>query len=47
VDWQRVIDILRDLDRDIVLSVECGTVPEAERSYAYLSQLLEKAPQSA
>lgn len=47
VDWQRVIDILRDLDRDIVLSVECGTVPEAERSYAYLSQLLEKVPYSA
>jgi len=47
VDWQRVIDILRDLDRDIVLSVECGTVPEAERSYAYLSQLLEKVPDSA
>lgn len=47
VDWQRVIDILRDLDRDVVLSVECGTVPEAERSYAYLSQLLEKVPYSA
>lgn len=48
VDWQRVINILSDLDRDVVLSVECGTVPEAERSYAYLSQLLEeKAPQPA
>lgn len=48
VDWQRVINILSDLDRDVVLSVECGTAPEAERSYAYLSQLLEeKAPQPA
>lgn len=40
VDWPRVIDILSDLDRDIVLSVECGTVPEAIRSYEYLSQLI-------
>ncbi len=40
VDWQRVVDILKDVDRDIVLSVECGTVPEAERSFAFLSPLV-------
>jgi sugar phosphate isomerase/epimerase len=40
VDWQRVINILSDVERDIVLSVECGTVPEAIRSYEYLSNLL-------
>ncbi|MFW6182625.1 MAG: sugar phosphate isomerase/epimerase family protein [Chloroflexota bacterium] len=40
VDWQRVIDILSDVEDDIVLSVECGTVPEAIRSYEYLSSLL-------
>lgn len=40
VDWQRVIDILADVDRDIVLSVECGTVPEAVRSFEHLSQLI-------
>lgn len=40
VDWQRVIDILSDVEDDIVLSVECGTVPEAIRSYEYLSGLL-------
>lgn len=40
VDWQRVIDIVKDLDRDIVFSVECGTVPEAIRSFEYLSKLI-------
>jgi len=40
VDWPRVIDIVKDLDRDIVFSVECGTVPEAIRSYEYLSKLI-------
>lgn len=42
VDWQRVIDIIRPaaVDKDIVLSVECGTIPEAERSFEYLSKLL-------
>jgi sugar phosphate isomerase/epimerase len=40
VDWQRVIDIVKDLDRDIVFSVECGTVPEAIRSFEYLSSLI-------
>ena len=40
VDWKRVIDIVNDLDRDIVFSVECGTVPEAIRSFEYLSKLI-------
>jgi sugar phosphate isomerase/epimerase len=40
VDWQRVINIVKDLDRDIVFSVECGTVPEAIRSFEYLSKLI-------
>ena len=42
VDWQRVIDILKPAaqDNDIILSVECGTIPQAERSFAYLSELL-------
>lgn len=40
VDWERVIDILSDVEGDVVLSVECGTVPEAIRSFEYLSQLL-------
>ncbi len=42
VDWQRVIDIVKPVaqDRDIVFSVECGTVPEAIRSFEHLSRLL-------
>lgn len=40
VDWKRVIDIVREGPNDIVLSVECGTVPEAERSFEHLSKLL-------
>ncbi|WP_420645066.1 sugar phosphate isomerase/epimerase family protein [Candidatus Leptofilum sp.] len=42
VDWQRVIDIVKPVaaDRDIVFSVECGTVPEAIRSFEHLSKLL-------
>ena len=42
VDWQRVIDIIRPVaqERDLVLSVECGTIEQAERSFAHLSRLL-------
>lgn len=40
VDWARVIRICRQCKRDIVLSVECGTVPQAERSIAHLRKLL-------
>lgn len=42
VDWQRVIDIIKPVaqDKDIILSVECGTVPEAITSFEHLSALL-------
>lgn len=40
IDWARVIDLCRKAPRDIVLSVECGTVPQAERSLAHLKSLL-------
>jgi sugar phosphate isomerase/epimerase len=40
VDWERVLSILDPLDRDITLSVECGTIEQAERSLAYLTKLL-------
>lgn len=36
VEWDRVLEILDPLDRDIFLSVECGTIDEAERSLAFL-----------
>ncbi len=42
IDWKQIIDILAPVavDKDIVLSVECGTVPQAIRSFEHLSKLL-------
>ena len=42
IDWARVIGIIRkECPRDIVLSVECGTVEQAERSIRHLKKLLK------
>ena len=41
IDWAKVIEICRGAPRDIVLSVECGTVEQAERSIKYLKPLLK------
>jgi sugar phosphate isomerase/epimerase len=40
VDWERVLHILDPLDRDLFLSVECGTIDEAERSLTFLSKVI-------
>ncbi|MDR2845388.1 MAG: sugar phosphate isomerase/epimerase [Puniceicoccales bacterium] len=40
IDWKRIIDICKRAPRDIVISVECGTVPQAVTSFAHLSKLL-------
>ncbi|MCP5522937.1 MAG: sugar phosphate isomerase/epimerase [Verrucomicrobiales bacterium] len=41
VDWKKVIDIVRkQAKQDIVLSVECGTVEQAERSIKHLKSLV-------
>jgi sugar phosphate isomerase/epimerase len=40
IDWQRVIDIMRACPQDIVFSVECGTIDEANRSIKHLRGLL-------
>jgi len=40
VDWKRIIDIVKTCPRDIVFSVECGTVPDAIRSFEHLSKLI-------
>lgn len=40
VDWKRVIDIVKKCPNDIVFSVECGTVPDAIRSFEHLSKLI-------
>lgn len=42
VDWERVIEIMEPIDREIVLSVECGTIGEAERSLRFLKKTLGK-----
>jgi sugar phosphate isomerase/epimerase len=43
IDWARVIKICRKAKRDIVFSVECGTVEQAERSIKHLNQVLKSA----
>lgn len=40
IDWARVIAVCRQAPRDLVLSVECGTVEQAERSIRHLRSLL-------
>lgn len=40
IDWPRVIQLCRQAGRDIVFSVECGTVEQAQKSYEYLKNLL-------
>jgi sugar phosphate isomerase/epimerase len=43
IDWARVIAIVKTCPRDIVLSVECGTVAQAATSVAHLKKLLGRA----
>lgn len=40
IDWKRVVDLVRKLPHDVVLSVECGTVEQAARSVKHLRGLL-------
>jgi sugar phosphate isomerase/epimerase len=40
IDWARVIRICGKSKRDIVFSVECGTIEQAGRSIAHLRKLL-------
>jgi sugar phosphate isomerase/epimerase len=47
IDWKRVIDILSDADFNGVLSVECGTPRQAERSLAHLQAMLAGAGKRA
>jgi len=41
IDWKKVIEICKSVKRNIVLSVECGTVEQAERSIKHLKPLLK------
>ena len=47
IDWARVIEICRKARRDIVFSVECGTVEQAARSVVHLTKLLAKTDSRA
>ena len=40
IDWEGVVRVCKSAPRDIVMSVECGTVAEAERSIDYLKALI-------
>jgi sugar phosphate isomerase/epimerase len=40
IDWKQVIEICKDAPRDIVMSVECGTIEQAGESVDYLKELL-------
>jgi sugar phosphate isomerase/epimerase len=40
VDWERVLHILDPLNRDLFLSVECGTIDQAERSRTFLEKVI-------
>jgi sugar phosphate isomerase/epimerase len=42
IDWAKVIAICRKAKRDLVLSVECGTVEQAARSIQHLKPLLTR-----
>lgn len=40
IDWGRMIEICEAAPRDIVFSVECGTIDQAERSIQHLKKFL-------
>lgn len=40
IDWARVVEVLRPVDREICLSVECGTVEQAAASIEHLRRLI-------
>ncbi len=40
IDWQKVMNICRSGSRDIVFSVECGTIEQAESSIKHLRKCL-------
>jgi len=40
IDWKAVVDLCKKAPRDIVFSVECGTVDQARRSIEHLRSLL-------
>lgn len=40
VNWDKIVEILEPVNKEIFLSVECGKIDEAERSLAFLKKTL-------
>jgi sugar phosphate isomerase/epimerase len=40
VDWRKVVEVCQSASRDIVMSVECGTIEQAQRSIRHLKQFV-------
>jgi sugar phosphate isomerase/epimerase len=40
IDWKRIVATLAAADHDVVLSVECGSLDAATKSYHYLTELI-------
>ncbi|MBZ0257815.1 sugar phosphate isomerase/epimerase [bacterium] len=40
IDWSKIIDLVKPIERDIVFSVECGTIEQAKSSLRHLNSLL-------
>ena len=43
IDWEKIVAACRRAPRDIVLSVECGTVEQAARSIEHLRPLVARS----
>jgi sugar phosphate isomerase/epimerase len=39
IDWERIVETCRRAPRDLVLSIECASIDDAERSLAYFRSL--------
>jgi sugar phosphate isomerase/epimerase len=39
IDWERIVQTCRRAPRDLVLSVECGSVEDARRSLAHFRSI--------
>ncbi len=45
IDWQKVVNICQNIEREIIFSVECGTLEQAKDSYTFLTDLISKGNQ--
>ena len=40
IDWQKIVATCKKAAREIVLSVECGSIEDAERSLRHLKEVI-------